>query len=467
MKINTKQKILITTLSIYIPLFLLFLYGAYTSGINEDRASYALNRSLPSVLAYHQLERSVLKMQKWITHICATRAEAGYNEGFVRAEKYFNTAKEDLAKLKELFKNNPVELQRISELENAIAHYYEIGDEVAKAYIEGGTHYGNAMLDVFSIVEVKLNHSLRQYISQYSTETFEINQSIENVLNTTKSLFIVMGLLSFFLSVVSYMFLVKRAELRKLNQKLSDAMDSLWGEMELATKIQTALLPSEPEITGYEITGYMMPANDVGGDYYDIINVENRNWIVIGDVSGHGVSAGLVMMMVQTSIQTVINQYPNIPPSELLTIINRVIIENIHRLGEDKYMTITILAEHNDGQFTFSGLHQDIMIYRRKTESVESIETTGTWIGILENLEGMNKDDTFYLDSGDVLLLYTDGITEAMDESNNMFTDKSISKILQKLGNNVSVEIMKNQILEELKPYRLRDDVTMVIARRL
>ncbi|MCP4135249.1 MAG: AAA family ATPase, partial [bacterium] len=81
-------------------------------------------------------------------------------------------------------------------------------------------------------------------------------------------------------------------------------------EMEIAANIQTGLLPQNPFIKDYEISAYMNPADDVGGDYYDIINAEGRDWIVIGDVSGHGVPAGLIMMMVQTSIHTVLTQHP-------------------------------------------------------------------------------------------------------------------------------------------------------------
>jgi len=88
-------------------------------------------------------------------------------------------------------------------------------------------------------------------------------------------------------------------------------------EMEIASNIQSALLPRNPSIKGYEISTYMMPADEVGGDYYDIINVANRDWIIIGDVSGHGVPAGLIMMMVQTCIHNTLNIFPEISPSEL------------------------------------------------------------------------------------------------------------------------------------------------------
>lgn len=83
----------------------------------------------------------------------------------------------------------------------------------------------------------------------------------------------------------------------------------------------------------------MKPADDVGGDYYDVINIGGYDWIVIGDVSGHGVTAGLVMMMVQTSIHSVLQGNPGIKPSELIEQVNSVIIGNIRKFNENKYLT--------------------------------------------------------------------------------------------------------------------------------
>jgi len=251
------------------------------------------------------------------------------------------------------------------------------------------------------------------------------------------------------------------------SSELQTARDAIWGEMQLAKKIQTVLLPQKPQIPGYEIIGHMTPADDVGGDYYDVININGTNWIAIGDVSGHGVPAGLVMMMVQTSIQTVVDQFPDIPPSKLLSSINRVVTRNIRRLGEDKYMTITVFAAHEDGEFTYSGHHQDLMVYRREKDSVELIETTGMWIGILDDLKDFNKNQTFQMNSGDVLLLYTDGITEATDSDGEMFSEDRLASTFGKMCRNGSAADIRNGILKEIEPYKRDDDVTMVVVKRL
>ncbi|MCP4135219.1 MAG: SpoIIE family protein phosphatase [bacterium] len=263
-------------------------------------------------------------------------------------------------------------------------------------------------------------------------------------------------------------------ELESLNTELISTRDSLWGELELAKKIQTVLLPEDPVIPGYEITAYMDPADEVGGDYYDVINLHGRDWLVIGDVSGHGVPAGLIMMMVQTSINAVLTQNPELAPSRLLTSINKTISKNIKQLDESKYMTITVLAAHQDGAFTFSGLHQDIMIYRANTNSVELFKTEGVWIGMLDDIDGMLDDSSLNMNIGDVMLVYTDGITEAWargsiqdhrDPEKDMFGDKHLKESFCELGTLPTEEILRG-LLKELEEFSCGDDVTIVILKR-
>jgi serine phosphatase RsbU (regulator of sigma subunit) len=256
-------------------------------------------------------------------------------------------------------------------------------------------------------------------------------------------------------------------------KELKAARDALWGEMELAKKIQTVLLPEKPDIAGYEISGYMRTADLVGGDYYDVINVGGLNWIVIGDVSGHGVSAGLIMMMVQTSIHSVLTVAGDLKPSDLLGKVNSVITENIRRLHEDKYMTITVLACLQGGRFYYSGLHQDIMIYRASSGTVDTKETNGIWIGIEENINRLITDEELSLEHNDVMLLYSDGITEAWKEgsvkgkrdTSDMYTQNRLEEVFKKSGGSDPDEI-KSAIIDSLNGYDCDDDVTMLILKR-
>ncbi|HRZ27532.1 MAG TPA: 7TM diverse intracellular signaling domain-containing protein [Spirochaetota bacterium] len=264
-------------------------------------------------------------------------------------------------------------------------------------------------------------------------------------------------------------------ELETTNGLLVDAQIELWGEMKLARKIQTVLLPDNPQIPGYEILAFMSTADDVGGDYYDIINAEGMDWVAIGDVSGHGVSAGLVMMMVQTAVRVALEREPGISPSDLLELVNSAISENIKKLDEDKYMTITVLAAHRDGKFMFSGLHQDILIYRAETRIVEKVNTEGIWIGVMGDIRKPSGDHVIEMHPGDTLFLYTDGITEAWekgttrdnrDPDRHMFGEDRLVGILERTGEKIPGEI-KGEVMKALENYQCDDDVTMVVIRRL
>jgi len=181
------------------------------------------------------------------------------------------------------------------------------------------------------------------------------------------------------------------------------------------------------------------------------------------------------MMMVQTAIRTAVIQNPKLNPSQLLKLINRAISENIKKMDEDKYMTITVLATHQQGRFAFSGLHQDIMIYRAGIGDVELVETYGIWIGLIADIENMNRDETIVLEPGDTMLMYTDGITEAILGTGlsegaygeiRMFGDERLKDILRRLGSK-SPEDVKDGILQELAGYDCRDDVTMLVIKRI
>ena len=263
---------------------------------------------------------------------------------------------------------------------------------------------------------------------------------------------------------------VAMEEMETINEQLIVTQDALWGEMEIAKKIQTKLLPPEPSIDNYDISLFMEPADEVGGDYYDIINTANMDWIVIGDVSGHGVPAGLIMMMTQTAINTALFQNPDITPDKLLNIVNRTITENTKRLNEDKYMTITVLAAINNGKFIFSGLHQDIIIYRASTAKIDFIETRGMWIGIIDDIQNMLELDSLIMEPGDIMLLYSDGITEARKKSGSdntlkLYGNENLGKFLEKNAS-LQVDEIKNALLEELHDYECDDDITMIILKR-
>jgi sigma-B regulation protein RsbU (phosphoserine phosphatase) len=249
--------------------------------------------------------------------------------------------------------------------------------------------------------------------------------------------------------------------------ELKKARDALWSEMELAKRIQTALLPNREKIRGYEIAATMFPAKEVGGDYYDIIETpQGDKWVTMGDVSGHGVDSGLIMMMAQTSISAMVTNCYGCQPSEVLRRVNRVIRENIARLGSDHYMTMMALRL-NETQMTVAGKHQDIIIYRSATNKTEVICTNGTWLGITDNIENYLTDVTEKIDDGDIVLLFTDGITEATDKNGEMFGQERLEQSLNQYAD-FPVNKLRDKIVEEVNDFQEEqfDDMTLVVIKK-
>ncbi|MFW6147244.1 MAG: PP2C family protein-serine/threonine phosphatase [Thermodesulfobacteriota bacterium] len=249
--------------------------------------------------------------------------------------------------------------------------------------------------------------------------------------------------------------------------ELKKARDALWSEMELAKRIQTALLPDREKVKGFEIAATMVPAREVGGDYYDIIETPTGDkWVAIGDVSGHGVDAGLIMMMAQTSILSTVNTLTECRPSTVLQSVNSVLRENISRLGSDHYMTLMTIR-FNESQMTLAGKHQDIIIYRSALNKTETIPTKGTWMGIEEDIVGYLNDISMTIEEGDLILLFTDGITEAINRKGEMYGQARLEQALNEYAD-LPVRKILGKLIEDVTMFQEEqlDDMTLVVIKK-
>lgn len=256
----------------------------------------------------------------------------------------------------------------------------------------------------------------------------------------------------------------RTAELRK-------ALNELWSEMDLAQKIQTVLLPTGAQIPGYELTAMMRPAATVGGDYYDIFHAAGTDWLLIGDVSGHGISAGLCMMMVQTAVRAVARTLQRQPqglrPADVLTLVNSAVHRNLTEIGKNHYMTISAFC-FQENRILYAGLHQDILVFRAAKQKVERIETRGIWLGILPSVEGLLIEDQLELAPDDVMLLFTDGVTEAWTGKRRFLQTDGLEALLQEIVPTAQTTAqIVDYILERLKSYTIKDDITIVAVKRL
>lgn len=257
-------------------------------------------------------------------------------------------------------------------------------------------------------------------------------------------------------------------ELKNSKAKLIE-QEKLKKEVELASRIQTCLLPDISVSKAYDIAAKMIPAENVGGDYYDFINVlEDRIWLGIGDVSGHGLTTGLIMMMAQTAFNTILLSNPHISSIDLIIQANRVIYRNIkERMKEDHFMTLSFLSADLNGEVTYAGAHLDILVYRAATGIIESFRTTGLWLGLLPEISEYLKESSFTLKKGDVMLLYTDGIIEAMNKSGKLYEPKRLFEVFKKLGK-LNVDSIVNGILDDVFGYLniQYDDISLVVVKK-
>ncbi|WCL50455.1 SpoIIE family protein phosphatase [Leptospira sp. GIMC2001] len=259
---------------------------------------------------------------------------------------------------------------------------------------------------------------------------------------------------------------IENAKLYLNVQEVTAERSRIQTEMELAQKIQTSLLPEKAELKGYEVLGYMKTADEVGGDYYDtILGDGERQFAVIGDVSGHGVTSGLIMMMAQTTLHTIIRNDKESNTSLILTKANQTLTSNIAKLKEEKYMTMQLIEVEANGRVKYSGAHLDSIVYRKNTATIERLESNGFWLGMEDDIAPFLKEREASLSEGDLLFLYTDGVTEATKDNYELFGFDRLSAIIRTNGSN-SLEEVRDAVLESLKGYETPDDVTMLILKK-
>lgn len=265
-----------------------------------------------------------------------------------------------------------------------------------------------------------------------------------------------------------------RAELEETNHsldrsrlELKSARDALWSEMAVAKRIQTALVPPNRRLGKYDALGLMLPAEEVGGDYYDFIETPaGERWVAIGDVSGHGVESGLVMMMSQTALLSTALQRRGLTPSELFSSINGAIRENMARLGATRFMTLNVIRLEDDA-LVVSGKHQDLLVWRKAAQAVETIANDGCWLGLVADVAPHVQDLRIPVGPGDLVCLFTDGVTEATSATGELFGEARIVEVLQRTADQPLGEVLSALVaaVQKFQSSQL-DDITIVLLRR-
>jgi serine phosphatase RsbU (regulator of sigma subunit) len=243
--------------------------------------------------------------------------------------------------------------------------------------------------------------------------------------------------------------------------------ERLEQELAIATRIQTSILPRDLRVRGLEISATMLPATEVGGDYYDVLPTQHGCWIGIGDVAGHGLRSGLVMMMLQSVVSALVRSRPDAAPRDLLRVVNAVLYENVReRLAQDEHATLSLIRYRDTGELQFAGAHEDMLVLRADTGKVEVVPTLGTWVGATKDIDNATQDTTCQLGDGDLLLLYTDGVIEARNGAGEQFGPE---RLMQELGRSQHepVQAIRDRVCSAVTEFMVeqRDDIALLVAR--
>jgi serine phosphatase RsbU (regulator of sigma subunit)/serine/threonine protein kinase/tetratricopeptide (TPR) repeat protein len=249
--------------------------------------------------------------------------------------------------------------------------------------------------------------------------------------------------------------------------------ERLKQEMELGRQIQLSLLPQKvPQIKGFAIAGLMQPAKEIGGDYFDYITFAgepNMLGVVVADVTGKGVDAGMVMGMAKAAIFSLAEQ--NLTTRELIIKLNRHLCKLLNR---QKFITM-VYAQYSaeEGTLTWSGAgHEYVIVVRNSQEGeheVEVILTGGIILGVFEKIDEDITQKSITLNKGDKVILYTDGVTEARNAKQEFFKLERLVDVI-KHAQSLSAQDLLSYISEQIQKYigdtPQYDDITLVVMER-
>jgi sigma-B regulation protein RsbU (phosphoserine phosphatase) len=262
------------------------------------------------------------------------------------------------------------------------------------------------------------------------------------------------------------------AQVLLLNQQLQADNVRMSAELDVTRRLQQLMLPKAEELAqvpGLDIAGFMEAAHEVGGDYYDVIPSDRQVTIGIGDVTGHGLESGVLMIMAQTAVRTLlaVNEQN---PKRFFNALNQVVYQNSQRLSPGKNMTL-VLLNYCDQHLYISGQHEDVLVFRANG-SVEQVDTLelGMPLGLLEDIQEFVAQVKVQLQPGDGVVLYTDGITEAEGEQRSLYGyDRLIAVV--KAHWQSSAQAIRQAVIDDVRSHiaqnPIHDDITLVVLKKL
>jgi phosphoserine phosphatase RsbU/P len=242
-------------------------------------------------------------------------------------------------------------------------------------------------------------------------------------------------------------------------------------DLEIARDIQRILLPAEaPAVNGFEISGMNVPARQVSGDYFDYIHVDDeRLGVAIADVSGKGVPASLIMAICRSVLRSQAAQNPS--PADVLQKVNRQLYPDIK---EDMFISMAYLVldhAHNGNVTLARAGHDAPLLYQRSSDTVTLLKTPGMVLGIDSGsvFDRLTSDVAVPLERDDCLVLYTDGVTEAINTEGNEFgLERTIESV--RASATTGAAAIVTRLIDDLRSFvgshPQNDDITLIAIRK-
>lgn len=241
-------------------------------------------------------------------------------------------------------------------------------------------------------------------------------------------------------------------------------------DIDMAREIQENLLPKDvPEIKGYDISAFYSPSKEVGGDYYDFFQVDKEHLgIICADVSGKGIPGSMVMMMTKALITYVAKG--NTSPKDVFCKVNQIIAKDIKR-GMFVTAYYAVLNLKTRSMQIVSAGHNPMVLYRGKTKTCEEVNPGGIALGFDKDgklFERNMKEETLQLGRGDRVVIYTDGIIEAVEPGGTPYGIESLKEFTTEMGQAASPDYLQN-LVSDIDAFTQSDeqgdDITVVSLR--
>lgn len=256
-------------------------------------------------------------------------------------------------------------------------------------------------------------------------------------------------------------------------QKLAQENLRMGMELEVAQRVQAMTLPRGDELrrdAALEIAAHMVPASEIGGDLYDVLaGPDGSTCLVIGDVTDHGLASGVVMLMTQAALRSALEQTDGDLVTSLVRV-NSVLYKNVQeRMGDQRNLTLALLR-YQDGRVQLAGQHESVIVVRA-SGAVEEIETIdlGINVGLIPEIADMITERTFELSPGDLIVLYTDGVTEAEAPGGEQYGVKRLKDVVA-AHRALPCEQIRDRVFKDVYDWiaggTVHDDITLVLVRR-